>query len=112
MHAIPPSEPDFWANDPDDLPLHGTPDDLLAAQSALQTTRMAIARWTGGIHRPQMLQVGSLHVSAQARWYARACEGFDKWREDGGFSQDDSMEKRFEVRVPDVSVDSEGACVE
>ena len=115
MQATPPSEPDFWSHDPDDLPLHGIHDAL--AESALQNTQLAIARWTGGIHRPRMLQVGSLHVSAQARWYARAFDGLQQWVERGGFSQHDEMApptrrgERPRINI-DNTVDSAGACVD
>ena len=114
MHATP-SEPDFWSHDPDDLPLHGVNDAL--AESALQNTQLAIARWTGGIHRPRMLQVGSLHVSAQARWYARTFDGLQQWVERGGFSQHDDAAaptRRSERQCINIdsTVDSTGTCVD
>lgn len=115
MQATTPSEPDFWSHDPDDLPLHGADDAL--AEAALQNTQLAIARWTGGIHRPRMLQVGSLHVSAQARWYARTFDGLQQWVERGGFSQHEETapparrNERPSVNI-DSAVDSTGACVD
>lgn len=57
------------------------------AESALQNTRMAIARWTNGIHTPQMLVPGLVRISPQARWYAQANNGFQEWINEGGFSQ-------------------------
>lgn len=110
MQPTTPSEPDFWSHDPDDLPLHGN--DALA-ESALQNTQLAIARWTGGIHRPRMLQVGSLHVSAQARWYARTFDGLQQWVERGGFSQHDEpapLVRRSER--PRIEIDSTDACID
>ena len=62
------------------------PDDVLA-RAALESTRMAIARWTGGIHLPQMLVPGMTRVSPQARWYARANQDFQSWVAEGGFGQ-------------------------
>ena len=66
-------------------PLHA--DEQLAAD-ALETTRTAIARWTGGIHLPQMLVPGMVRVSPQARWFANANNGFQEWLSQGGFHQD------------------------
>ncbi len=112
MQATPPTEPDFWTNDPDDFP--AGMDDALA-ESALHNTQLAIARWTGGIHRPRMLQVGSLHVSPQARWYARTCDGLQQWVEGGGFSQhDDAAQPKRRNDQPriDIEIDSTGACVD
>lgn len=110
MPPMPPSEPDFWNNEPNDaLPLHSENDAMVLA--ALETTRMAIARWSGGIHRPRMLEISAIHVSPQARWYAKTCEGFDKWREDGGFAQDERVdETRYQILG--INVDSEGACMD
>ena len=109
MQPTTPSEPDYWNNDPDDLPLQNENDAMLLA--ALETTRNAIARWTGGIHRPRMLEIGSLNASPQARWYARACEGFEKWREGGGFAQD---ERSVPATRPHgaINIDSEDACMD
>jgi hypothetical protein len=108
MQPTTPSEPDYWDHDPDDdLPLHNENDAMVLA--ALETTRNAIARWTGGIHRPRLLQIGSLHVSPQARWYARTCEGFEKWREDGGFAQDECGK---EPQDRGIHIDGEDACMD
>lgn len=111
MQANTPSEPDFWSHDPDDLPLHEMNEALAA--SALHNTQLAIARWTGGIHRPRMLQVGSLHVSPQARWYAKTCNGLQQWVEGGGFSQhEDAALAKFCSEQPRIEIDSTGACVD
>ena len=56
-------------------------------ESALQNTRIAIARWTNGIHSPQMLVPGMVRISPQARWYAQANNGFQEWVNHGGFAQ-------------------------
>jgi hypothetical protein len=109
MQPTTPSEPDNWNYDPDDLPLQNENDAM--AQAALETTRNAIARWTGGIHRPRMLEIGSLHVSPQARWYARTCEGFEKWREGGGFAQDERSAPGDRVQGA-INIDSEDACMD
>lgn len=66
---------------------HALPDNPLA-RAALESTRLAIARWTGGIHLPQMLVPGMIRVSPQARWYAKANNDFQEWLERGGFAQD------------------------
>ena len=70
---------DFLESAADNLP------DNPLAQSALETTRDAIARWTGGIHLPRMLVPGMVRVSPQARWYAQANHGFQEWLSQGGF---------------------------
>ncbi|ATQ75602.1 hypothetical protein CR152_14525 [Massilia violaceinigra] len=72
---------DFLESAADNLP------DNPLAQSALETTRDAIARWTGGIHLPRMLVPGMVRVSPQARWYAQANNGFQEWLSQGGFAQ-------------------------
>ena len=61
--------------------------DATLAEAALASTRLAIARWTGGIHLPQMLVPGMVRVSPQARWYAQANNGFQEWVSQGGFAQ-------------------------
>lgn len=108
MQPTTPSEPDNWNHDPDDLHLLNENDAILLA--ALESTRIAIARWTGGIHRPRMLEIGSLHVSPQARWYAKTCEDFEKWREDGGFGRDEQVTAPQDA--PSIHIDSEGACMD
>lgn len=74
---------DFLESAADNLP------DNPLAQSALETTRDAIARWTGGIHLPRMLVPGMVRVSPQARWYAQANHGFQEWLNQGGFQSID-----------------------
>lgn len=69
-----------------DSPSRLHPDTQLA-EAALESTRMAIARWTGGIHLPQMLVPGMVRVSPQARWYAQVNNGFQEWLSQGGFDQ-------------------------
>ena len=113
MQPTTPSEPDFWADDPDDLTLHIA--NPAMRQAALETTRLAIARWTGGIHRPRMLEIGSLHVSPQARWYAKTCEGFEKWREGGGFAQDERRcepDRHEASHLRGIEIDNQDACVD
>jgi|GEM_PF-3721606 len=61
--------------------------DELLAQSALESARTAISRWTGGIHLPQMLVPGMVRVSPQARWYALANNNFQAWLSEGGFAR-------------------------
>lgn len=70
-------------------PCSGAPDayDELMAQAALESARLAIARWTGGIHLPQMLVPGLVRVSPQARWYAMANNHFQAWLDEGGFAR-------------------------
>ena len=83
-------------------------------QAALSTALLAISRWTGGIHAPRMLEVGSLHVSPQARWYAQTRDGFDAWRAQGGFAQHDSVRaaRDDDSFIPTIDIRSSGACVE
>lgn len=59
------------------------------AQSALQLTRAAIARWSGST-RPPSSPVRELpRISPQARWVAQAQDGLETWIAHGGFSQPD-----------------------
>ena len=59
------------------------------AQSALQLTRAAIARWSGSA-RPPGAPVRDLpRISPQARWVAQAQDGLESWIAHGGFSQPD-----------------------
>jgi hypothetical protein len=59
------------------------------AQSALQLTRAAIARWSGSA-RPSGAPARDLaHISAQARWLADTRCGLDEWIARGGFTQVD-----------------------
>ncbi len=109
MHTIPPS--DFSASEPDELPGQRTPIDLLA-RSALESTREAIARWTGGIHAPRLLAVGSLHVSAQARWYAQARDGFQEWRDRGGFAQSDETAAPASITTESIITRKADTCVD
>ncbi|MCE3605656.1 hypothetical protein LXA47_18885 [Massilia sp. P8910] len=117
---------DFLESAADNLP------DNPLAQSALETTRDAIARWTGGIHLPRMLVPGMVRVSPQARWYAQANNGFQEWLSQGGFGQGfdgdtahassadcagapaldvDSAQRRAE-RLRTVDADSRDACID
>ncbi|MDM5178590.1 hypothetical protein PO883_15430 [Massilia sp. DJPM01] len=117
---------DFLESAADNLP------DNPLAQSALETTRDAIARWTGGIHLPRMLVPGMVRVSPQARWYAQANNGFQEWLSQGGFGQGfdgepgqagsadcagapaldvDCTERRVE-RLGTVDADSSDACID
>ncbi len=113
MHTINQSEPDFWGPNPDGTPSNCAGQEALA-QSALNSTRLAIARWTGGIHAPRMLEVGSLHVSPQARWYAQTRDGFEAWRAQGGFSQQDSARNPRDEGyfVPSIDIRNTDAFVE
>jgi hypothetical protein len=59
------------------------------AQSALQLTRAAIARWSGNA-RPACAPARDLaRVSPQARWLADTRYGLDEWIARGGFAQSD-----------------------
>lgn len=58
----------------------------LMAQSALQITRDAIARWSGGrVSSPARRDIP--HISPQSRWLAQAQQDLSTWIERGGFSQ-------------------------
>ncbi len=60
------------------------------AISALQTTRDAIARWTGkALPAAAALPRDASRVSPQARWLADTQRGLAAFFEDGGFSQFD-----------------------
>ena len=75
------TEPTFTA--PQFSPAH----DALA-MSALQSTREAIARWSGkAIPAADALPRDTTRVSPQARWYAQANNGFQDWLSRGGFAQ-------------------------
>ena len=117
---------DFLESAADNLP------DNPLAQSALETTRDAIARWTGGIHLPRMLVPGMVRVSPQARWYAQANNGFQEWLSQGGFGQgfdgdtsqassadcagaaalDVDCAQRRAQRLRTVDADSSDACID
>ena len=63
-----------------------TPSSSPRAQSALQLTRDAIARWSGNASRATAR--GDLaRVSPQARWLAKTQHDLAAWIECGGFSQ-------------------------
>jgi len=108
MQPTTPSEPDDRNQDPDDMRSSSEDDALVTA--AVEATRMAIARWSGGIHRPRMLEIGSLHVSPQARWYARTCEDFEKWREGGGFGRVEHISHH--TQGDGMHIDSNNACMD
>jgi hypothetical protein len=60
------------------------------AISALQTTREAIARWTGkAVPAPAALPRDTSRVSPQARWLAETQRGLAAFFDDGGFAQFD-----------------------
>ena len=112
MQTTNPSKPDFWTAEADQ-PLHDTDQDALA-ESALNTARLAISRWTGGIHAPRMLEIGTLHVSAQARWYAQTRAGFEAWCAEGGFSQQDNVRHARDDNhfIPSIDIRTSDACVD
>ena len=56
------------------------------AQSALQLTREAIARWSGSAS-PATARGDLSRVSPQARWLSKAQQDLTAWIEGGGFSQ-------------------------
>jgi hypothetical protein len=75
------TEPTFTA------PQFPPADDALA-MSALQTTREAIARWTGkALPEAGTLPRDRCRVSPQARWLAETQRGLTAFFEDGGFAQ-------------------------
>lgn len=113
MQTTNPSKPDFWAAEPGQQSMHDAEQDALA-ESALNTARLAISRWTSGMHAPRMLEIGKLHVSAQARWYAQARDGFEAWRAQGGFSQQEHArnvrdDDRF---LPGIDIRNSDACID
>jgi hypothetical protein len=60
---------------------------IALVQSALYTTRLALARSVGaGAGWPAPLDPAN-GASAQARWYAEAQRNFQAWLAQGGFSQ-------------------------
>jgi hypothetical protein len=88
MRSITSTEPRFAA--PDSAVCADTVPSTILAQSALQLTRAAIARWSGG-NRPAGAPVRTQpRVSPQARWLAQAQYGLAEWIARGGFSQDES----------------------
>ena len=113
MQTTNPTQAAFWAHPSEGEPAGDAGRDALT-QAALNSARLAISRWTGGIHAPQMLVVGSLHVSPQARWYAQTRDGFDAWRAQGGFARQDSARntREDEYFIPSIDIRSSGACVE
>jgi hypothetical protein len=100
--AMPLDKADFLESAADNLP------DNPLAQSALETTRDAIARWTGGIHLPRMLVPGMVRVSPQARWYAQANHGFQEWLSQGGFQSLDGEGGAAGSAVPAARADCTG----
>lgn len=103
--------------------LDAAPVDTLA-MSALQVTREAIARWTGGIRPRAELARDIPRVSPQARWVAQAQHGLAMWIECGGFSQSEqamcssslpllSAPVMFEISaLPDASNEHIDACMD
>ena len=59
------------------------------SQCALQITRAAIARWSGGEAPAAPLARDLQRVSPQARWLSQAQCGLADWIARGGFSQAD-----------------------
>ena len=95
---------------------HSEADEDQFAAAALESTRLAIARWTGGIHLPQMLVPGMIRVSPQARWYAQANSGFQEWLKQGGFAQG-ADSATGAARPPsrlrlDIDNENAGACID
>ena len=60
------------------------------AQSALQLTRAAIARWSGNSDGRAAPARDLVRVSPQARWLANAQYGLAEWIARGGFAQDEA----------------------
>jgi hypothetical protein len=76
-------------------------------QSAMYSTRLAVARWTSSVPYPQMQVKAALRMSARARWYADAQQNFQAWLERGGFSQADAG-----PAIPGTDIRHEDACVD
>jgi hypothetical protein len=75
------TEPTFTA-------IQAQPTQDALALSALQTTREAIARWTGKASSSgSTLPRDTSRVSPQARWLAETQRGLAAFFEDGGFAQ-------------------------
>lgn len=85
MQHITSSSPAFTATGPQASLDCARASDL--AMSALQTTREAIARWTGGVLPAEALPRDLARISPQARWVSQAQRGLAMWKECGGFSQ-------------------------
>jgi hypothetical protein len=97
MRPITPTEPRFAA--PDSAVCADTVPATVLAQSALQLTRAAIARWSGS-SRPAGAPARALpRVSPQARWLAQAQYGLAEWIARGGFSQDESATQALSAPV-------------
>jgi hypothetical protein len=87
------------------------------AQSALQLTRAAIARWRGGSSQAAPVARDLPHVSPQARWLAQAQCGLANWIAQGGFAQADEVPLCGPVlyqlpRCARVQADSADACID
>ena len=97
MRPITSTEPRFAA--PDSAVCADTVPSTALAQSALQLTRAAIARWSGS-NRPAGAPVRAQpRVSPQARWLAQAQYGLAEWIARGGFSQDESASAQLTTPV-------------
>ena len=86
MRAITSTEPSFAA--PDCAVCADTAPPNALAQSALQITREALARWSGKPQPAVLLARDLPRVSPQARWLAQAQFGLADWIAQGGFAQD------------------------
>lgn len=88
MRNITPTEPRFGTQDCQ-APAGACPAKL-STRSALQTTRDAIARWTG-VRATAAPARDASRVSPQARFFAQAQLGLAEWIGHGGFSQPDIL---------------------
>jgi hypothetical protein len=64
---------------------------IMREQSALFSTRLALARWTGGGDIPH-LRGAAIGNPVRAGWYVRASRDFQEWIEGGGFAQHDEAQ--------------------
>jgi hypothetical protein len=77
--------------------------------SALFPTRMALARWTSGMHEPHLCS--SEAVPLRSAWFAQAQRNFQAWLDHGGFTQYDEPQPSGPP-TPDGKTHSADVCLD
>ncbi|TFW32055.1 hypothetical protein [Massilia horti] len=77
-------------------------------QSALLSTRLALARWSTGGQEPQLTGHGDLLL--RAVWYDQAERNFQAWLDAGGFTQYDETARDQSCPALERQMDSAKLC--